>query len=80
MIIKDESKLRSLFALKGLHRQVDIAKEIFLSENSVVRLFKGERVNNSTAKRIASYLGVDVTEVFEEDPFPKGVALTLVMA
>jgi DNA-binding XRE family transcriptional regulator len=66
--------LRSLFALKGAHKQVDIAKAIYLSENSVVRMFKGYKINRGTAMRIADYLERTVDELFEES-LPKELAV-----
>lgn len=73
MKLKDTNKLRALFAMKGIHKQVDMAKAIFLSENSVVNLLKGNKVNSTTAKRIASFLDCDVTELFEEETAPKAL-------
>lgn len=71
MKLKDINRLRALFAMKGIHKQIDMAEAVFLSENSVVNLLKGNKVNRSTAKRIASFLDCEVTELFEEETAPK---------
>lgn len=69
-MVKDANLLRSLFALKGLHKQVDIARALDMSENSVVRLFKGKPIHRGTARRIAKLVNRGVDDLFGDAPTP----------
>lgn len=74
MIVKDPNLLRSLLTLKGLYRNVDIAKALRMHENSVARMFRGLPVYTGTAERVSEMAGIPSSELFKEHT-PKEVAV-----
>ncbi len=76
MMIRDANLLRALFAARGLHKQIDVAKAIDMSQNSVVRLFKGKPVHSGTARRIAKFVERGVDELFVDAKTPPASATT----
>jgi hypothetical protein len=66
MVVRDVNLLRSLLALKGLHKQTDIAAALDMSKNSIVRMFKQKPVLLATARRVAKLAVIEL----EEEPTP----------
>lgn len=50
------------------HSIRSLARELGVTEQAIRRLEEGERVHPATAKRIADYFGVQVTDLMPVEP------------